>query len=122
MLLLEELDHFHDATDVIAHFVEQNFGGKFLVIDHEPVFGLVLGYEFDDDALVGLEPRALVDLGEAAVADVSAQLVLAQIGLRVELEVFGVLDELVFDVEFGGCSGCSSSCCCGETGRGGGGH
>ena len=79
VLLLVEVEHLHDARHVRAHLVQQHLGRILLVVHHEPVLGLVLGYELDDDRGARRSMHALVDLREAAVAYVSAE----RVGVRV---------------------------------------
>lgn len=48
---------------------------------------------------------SLIDLAEATISNVSAQLVHIRIQTIVELQVLGVLDQLVLDVPCRGCLG-----------------
>ena len=75
-------------------------------MNEEPVFGFTLGYELDDDTVVRFELSAFVDLGEAAISNVSAKFVKLGERLMVQLQALGVLDQFVLNVErmmrFGG--------------------
>ena len=74
MLLLEELQKAHNAAylRVRAHAMQENLGGELATVHEQPVLRLVLGYELDDDPFACLGAHALVDLREAAVANVCA--------------------------------------------------
>lgn len=72
VLLLKKLYHFNNPVDTVAHLVQQNLSRVLFIVDHEPILGLVLGYEFNDNIFVLGLSRSFVNLRKPAVSDVSA--------------------------------------------------